>query len=321
MKTPSEILNIARKTLQIEIDGLSGLLSRLNNDFPVIINKLLETKGRVVITGVGKSAIIAQKMVATFNSTGTPSTFMHAADAVHGDLGIIQNDDLIICISKSGNTAEIKILVPFIKQAGNILIGMVGDLSSYLAQQADFILDTTIEKEACPHNLAPTTSTTAQLAMGDALAVCLLECREFSTKDFAKFHPGGSLGKRLYLKVKDLYINNEKPEATPDASIRKVIIEITKNRLGAVVIVEDEKIAGIITDGDIRRMMEKYSIIEDLKAEDIMGKFPRTIESNELAIKSLEVMRANNITQLIVADGGTYKGIVHLHDLLREGII
>lgn len=321
MKTTNEILNIAKNTLITEIDGLNGLLSRLNNDFPVIIKKLLETKGRVVITGVGKSAIIAQKMVATFNSTGTPSTFMHAADAVHGDLGIIQTDDLIICISKSGNTAEIKILVPFIKQAGNTLIGMVGDVNSYLARQADFILDTTVEKEACPHNLAPTTSTTAQLAMGDVLAVCLLECRDFSTKDFAKFHPGGSLGKRLYLKVKDLYINNEKPKAQPATTIKKVIVEITKNRLGAVAIVEKDKIAGIITDGDIRRMMEKYSNIEDLKAEDIMGRSPKTIGSDELAIKALEMMRAGNITQLIVADNGTYKGIVHLHDLLREGII
>ncbi|MGV3509880.1 MAG: KpsF/GutQ family sugar-phosphate isomerase [Sphingobacteriaceae bacterium] len=321
MKTNIEILNIARKTLQIEVEGLSGLISRLNNDFAVIINTILDIKGRVIITGIGKSAIIAQKIVATFNSTGTPSIFMHAADAVHGDLGIIQKEDLVVCISKSGNTPEIKVLVPFLKQAGNTLIGMVGDLNSYLGQQADFVLDTTIEKEACPHNLAPTTSTTAQLAMGDALAVCLLECREFSTKDFAKYHPGGSLGKRLYLKVKDLYTNNNKPEVGANASIKDVIIEITKNRLGAVTVVESNQIAGIITDGDIRRMMEKYSSFEMLTAEDIMGRSPRIIESSELAIHALELMRSNNITQLVVADNEVYKGIIHLHDLLKEGII
>lgn len=321
MKTNSEILNIAKKTLQTEVEGLSGLISRLNNDFSVIITHILKINGRVVITGIGKSAIIAQKIVATLNSTGTPSTFMHAADAIHGDLGIIQQDDLVICISKSGNTPEIKVLVPFLKQAGNTLIGMVGDLNSYLAQQADYILDTTVEKEACPHNLAPTTSTTAQLAMGDALAICLLECKDFSTKDFARYHPGGSLGKRLYLKVKDLYTNNNKPEIKPNASIREVIIEITKNRLGAVTVVEDDKISGIITDGDIRRMMEKYHSFENLTAKDIMGKSPRQIESSELAIHALELMRSNNITQLIVADNGIYKGIIHLHDLLKEGII
>ena len=321
MKTNAEILNIARKTLQMEVEGLSGLIQRLNNDFPVIIEQILGIKGRVIISGVGKSAIIAQKIVATFNSTGTPSIFMHAADAIHGDLGIIQTDDLVICISKSGNTSEIKVLVPFLKQAGNILIGMVGDLSSYLAQQADFVLDTTIEVEACPHNLAPTTSTTAQLAMGDALAVSLLECREFSSKDFAKYHPGGSLGKRLYLKVKDLYTHNTKPQVSTDSSIKEVIVEITKNRLGAVTVVENNSIAGIITDGDIRRMMEKHNSFEQLTAKDIMGKSPRQIESLELAINALEIMRSNNITQLVVSDNGVYKGIIHLHDLLKEGIL
>lgn len=321
MKTNSEILNIARKTLQTEVEGLSGLIHRLNNDFAVIITCILGIKGRVIISGVGKSAIIAQKIVATFNSTGTPSIFMHAADAIHGDLGIIQNDDIVICISKSGNTSEIKVLVPFLKQAGNILIGIVGDLNSYLAQQADYVLDTTVEKEACPHNLAPTTSTTAQLAMGDALAVSLLECREFSSKDFAKYHPGGSLGKRLYLKVKDLYTSNNKPQISSSSSIKEVIVEITKNRLGAVTVVENNQVAGIITDGDIRRMMEKYNSFEELTAKDIMGKSPRQIESTELAINALALMRNNNITQLVVADKGVYKGIIHLHDLLKEGII
>jgi arabinose-5-phosphate isomerase len=321
LKTPEEILSIAKKTLEIEAEGLFGLIGKLDNSFAQIIDHIHQIKGRVVITGVGKSAIIAQKIVATFNSTGTPSIFMHAADAVHGDLGIIQKDDLVICISKSGNTSEIKILVPFLKQAGNTLIGMVGDLNSYLAQQADFVLDTTIDKEACPHNLAPTTSTTAQLAMGDVLAVCLLECREFTTEDFAKYHPGGSLGKRLYLKVKDLYTNNNKPEIAPEATIKEVILEITKNRLGAVTVVANNKIAGIITDGDIRRMMEKYNSFENLTAKDIMNQSPRLIKSTELAVNALELMRNNNITQLIVADEGSYKGIIHLHDLLREGII
>jgi arabinose-5-phosphate isomerase len=321
LKTNSEILGIARQTLQTEVDGLAGLITRLNEDFAVVVSQILKINGRVIISGVGKSAIIAQKIVATFNSTGTPSIFMHAADAVHGDLGIIQKDDLVICISKSGNTPEVKVLVPFLKQAGNTLVGMVGDRNSYLAQQADHILDTTIEKEACPHNLAPTTSTTAQLAMGDALAVCLLECREFSKRDFAKYHPGGSLGKRLYLKVNDLYTNNNKPEVDSGSSIKEVIVEITKNRLGAVTVVENKSIMGIITDGDIRRMMEKYNTFEKLTAKDIMSRSPRQIESSELAINALETMRSNNITQLVVSDKGVYKGIIHLHDLLKEGII
>jgi arabinose-5-phosphate isomerase len=321
LKTNSEILEVAKQTLQTEVEGLTGLISKLDDNFAVIVKQILATKGRVILTGVGKSAIIAQKIVATFNSTGTPSIFMHAADAIHGDLGIIQQDDIIICISKSGNTSEVKVLVPFLKLAGNTLIGMVGDTKSYLAQQADFILDTTVEKEACPHNLAPTTSTTAQLAMGDALAVCLLKGRDFSKGDFAKYHPGGSLGKRLYLKVKDLYTHNNKPEVQPDTMIKEVIVEITKNRLGAVTVVDNNTIAGVITDGDIRRMMEKYNSFDGLTAKDIMHKLPRQIESSELAINALEVMRNNNITQLIVADKGVYKGIIHLHDLLKEGII
>lgn len=321
MKTTEEIIQIAKRTLKTEIEGISGLLPQLNNDFMVIISCILKSRGRVIVTGVGKSAIIAQKIVATFNSTGTPSVFMHAADAVHGDLGIIQKDDLIICISKSGNTPEIKVLVPHLKHSGNTVIAMVGDRDSSLARQADYIIDTTVEKEACPHNLAPTTSTTAQLVMGDILAVCLLECRDFSTQDFAKFHPGGSLGKRLYLKVSDLYVHNEKPMVDPAATIREVIVEITKNRLGAVTVVEDNKILGIITDGDIRRMMEKYATINGLHASDIMGRSPRKISSDELAVNALEMMRSNNITQLVVADNDDYKGIIHLHDLLKEGII
>lgn len=321
MKTNAEVLQIAKRTLQTEVEGISALESKLNNDFYVIIERILSSKGRVIVTGVGKSALIAQKIVATFNSTGTPSVFMHAADAVHGDLGIIQKDDPVICISKSGNTSEIKVLVPLLKHAGNTLIGMVGDLNSYLARQADFVLDTSVEKEACPLNLAPTTSTTAQLVMGDILAVCLLECRNFSSSDFARFHPGGSLGKRLYLKVSDLSVNNEKPRVVPDASIREVIIEITKNRLGAVTVMDKDKIAGIITDGDIRRMMEKYETLHGLTAKDIMSGSPRKIEGSELAVNALDLMRSNSITQLIVSDNGVYKGIIHLHDLLKEGII
>lgn len=315
------MLETAKRTLQIELDGVSGLRSKLNNDFVVIIETILRLKGRVIVTGVGKSAIIAQKIVATFNSTGTPAVFMHAADAIHGDLGIIQDDDLVICISKSGNTPEIKVLVPLLKLAGSKLIGMVGDVDSYLARNADLVLDTTVEKEACPLNLAPTSSTTAQIVMGDIMAVCLLESRGFSRSDFARYHPGGTLGKRLYLKVCDLYINNEKPQVRPEASIKEVIIEITKNRLGAVTVIRDEEICGIITDGDIRRMMEKYDSVGHLQAKDIMYNAPRTIESDELAVNALTMMRANNITQLIVLEAGIYKGIIHLHDLLREGII
>lgn len=321
MKTAAEIIETAHKTLKIELEGISGLLSRINNDFPVIIETILNLKGRVVITGIGKSAIIAQKIVATFNSTGTPAVFMHAADAIHGDLGIIQKDDFVICISKSGNTPEIKVLVPLLKQGGNILAAITGDTNSYLAKHADFIIDTTVEKEACPHNLAPTASTTAQLVMGDALAVCLLECRDFSSADFARFHPGGSLGKRLYLKVGDLSSQNEKPEISADAAIKEVLIEITQNRLGAAAVIENNELAGIITDGDIRRMLEKYDNIEALKARDIMGRSPRKIDRDELAVNALEIMRQNNITQLLVLKDGKYDGIVHLHDLLKEGII
>ncbi|EOR96094.1 Arabinose 5-phosphate isomerase [Arcticibacter svalbardensis MN12-7] len=321
MKATENILQIAKRTLQTELEGVSGLLAKLNNDFCVIIQTILISKGRVIITGVGKSALIAQKIVATLNSTGTPAIFMHAGDAIHGDLGIIQDDDIVICISKSGNTPEIKVLIPLLKLAGNKLIGMVGDLNSFLAHQADLVLDTTVEKEACPLNLTPTSSTTAQIVMGDILAICLLETRGFSRADFARYHPGGSLGKQLYLKVSDLYIHNEKPCISPEASAKEVIIEITKNRLGAVTVIEDQIIKGIITDGDIRRMMEKYESVNGIKAKDIMYDSPRTIESDELAVNALALMRTNNITQLIVVEANIYKGIIHLHDLLREGII
>ncbi len=320
MKNKVEILEIARKTLLLEAEALKMLSTRLNDDFSEIVHQILYLNARVIVTGIGKSAIIAQKIVATFNSTGTPAIFMHAADAIHGDLGMIQNNDLVICISKSGNTPEIKVLIPLLKQGDNKLVAMVGDLQSFLARQADWVLDTSVESEACPHNLAPTSSTTAQLAMGDALAVCLLECREFSSSDFAKYHPGGSLGKRLYLKVGELAEQNEKPLVSSSASVREVIIEITKNRLGAVAVVDDGKLAGIITDGDIRRMLNKNSSIEGLSARNIMTTSPKYINKNELAVNALEIMRVNNITQILVGTDTKFEGFVHLHDLLKEGI-
>jgi arabinose-5-phosphate isomerase len=321
LKSSQEILQIANKTILIESKAIHQLTNQINEDFSRLVKEILNLKGRVIITGVGKSAIIAQKLVATFNSTGTPSIFMHAADAVHGDLGIIQKDDLVLCLSKSGNTAEIKVLIPLLKQSQNLLACIVGETNSYLAQQSDFILDATIEVEACPNNLAPTTSTTAQLVLGDALAVCLVECREFSKEDFAKFHPGGALGKRLYLKVSDLSDLNEKPQIGLNANIREVILEITKKRLGVVAIVDGDELKGVITDGDLRRMMEKYPSFENLKAIDIMNKNPKTIDYQEMAVNALQMMKNYNITQLIVKRNNLYEGVVHLHDLLKEGII
>ncbi len=321
MKNSREIIEIARKTLQIEADGINRISTQLNEDFPQIVHQILYLNARVIVTGIGKSAIIAQKIVATFNSTGTPAIFMHAADAIHGDLGMIQRNDLVICISKSGNTPEIKVLIPLLKQSDNKLVAMVGDPDSYLARQADWMLDTSVDIEACPNNLAPTTSTTAQLAMGDALAVCLLQCREFTSADFAKYHPGGALGKRLYLKVSDLAALNEKPEISSDANVKDVIVEITKNRLGAVAVVDNGQLSGIITDGDIRRMLENNDRIEGLRARDIMSTSPKYIDKDELAVNALDVLRTNNITQILVGSETKFEGFIHLHDLLREGII
>ncbi len=321
LKNNVEILEIARQTLQTEAEGIRSISTKLNDDFSEIVHQILYLKARVIITGIGKSAIIAQKIVSTFNSTGTPAIFMHAADAIHGDLGMIQQNDLVICISKSGNTPEIKVLVPLLKQGGNKLVAMAGDKDSFLAKQSDWLLDTTIDHEACPHNLAPTTSTTAQLAMGDALAVCLLECREFSSTDFAKYHPGGSLGKRLYLTVGDLAAQNEKPFVSSDATVKEVIIEITRNRLGAVAVVDEGKLSGIITDGDIRRMLNNNNTIDGLTAANIMTRSPKYIDKNELAVNALEILRVNNITQILVGTESTFEGFIHLHDLLKEGII
>lgn len=321
MKSSKEILEIAHRTISIETEALKKLSTQLSSDFSKLVKKILTLKGRVIVTGVGKSAIIAQKLVATFNSTGTPSIFMHAADAVHGDLGIIQKDDLILLLSKSGNTAEIKVLIPLLKQGNNPVACIVGEKDSYLAQQSDFVLNASIDKEACPNNLAPTTSTTSQLVLGDALAVCLVECRAFTKEDFAKYHPGGALGKKLYLKVADLSKQNEKPELTIDATIKEAILEITKKRLGVVAIVENLELRGVITDGDLRRMMEKHLSFENLKAVDIMNQSPKTIDEGEMAVVALNRMKQFNITQLIVTKNNKYEGVVHLHDLLREGII
>lgn len=321
MKSNDELKKIAVNTLKIEAAAVNNLTRYINNDFIESVKFIHKSKGRVIITGIGKSAIIANKIVATLNSTGTPSIFMHAADAIHGDLGTIQKDDCIICISKSGNTPEIKVLVPLLKSGKNKLISIVGNLDSYLAKQSDYILNTTVEKEACPNNLAPTSSTTAQLAMGDALAVCLLECKKFTEKDFAKFHPGGALGKKLYLKVSDISEQNQKPLVKPSDTIQKVILEISSKRLGAVAVIETGKLKGIITDGDLRRMLEKDGLQKNTVASSIMNKTPKTIDSKGFAVDALKVMKQYNISQLVVTDKGRYVGFVHLHDLLREGIL
>ncbi len=321
MSDTKAILAIAKKTITNEAEAISHLATLLNEDFSNAVECIRHSKGRVIISGVGKSALIASKIVATLNSTGTPSIFMHAADAIHGDLGTVQQDDVVICISKSGNTAEIKMLLPLIKRGRNKLIGMTGNPDSYLAGQADFILNTYVEKEACPNNLAPTTSTTAQLVIGDALAICLLELKGFSSKDFAKYHPGGALGKKLYLRVGDIANNNQIPEVRTNSDVKSVIIEISEKMLGATAVLEDQKIVGIITDGDIRRMLNKYDNIYGLTAKDIMSVAPKTIASNVLAVKALEIMQTNNISQILVVDGGNYIGIVYLYDLIKEGIL
>lgn len=320
-KSIDKIIELAKTTLIIEAESVRNLQNYINNDFAACVQLIYESKGRVIVTGIGKSAIIAQKIVATLNSTGTPSIFMHAADAIHGDLGTLQQDDVVICISKSGNTPEIKVLVPLLKTGGNKLIALVGNIDSYLAIQSDYILNSTVEKEACPNNLAPTSSTTAQLAMGDALAVCLLDYRGFSSTDFAKYHPGGSLGKKLYLKVGDISSQNQQPQVKPGDSIKSVIMEISSKRLGATAVVDNNELVGVITDGDLRRMLEKADTTADLKASDIMNSNPKRIEADELAVNAMLLLEQNNITQLIVVDKGKYQGFVHLHDLLKEGII
>jgi len=316
------IKKIAKEVLLNEANSIKNLVSFIDDNFTSSVEEILHLNGRVVVTGVGKSAIIAQKIVATFNSTGTPSVFMHAADAIHGDLGIIQQEDLVICISKSGNTPEIKVLVPLIKRKGVKLIGLVCNTASFLAKQSDYVLNGTIESEACPHNLAPTTSTTVHLAMGDALAVCVLQLRGFTSRDFANLHPGGSLGKQLYLKVDDIYPHNELPVVSPQTPVKDAIIEISSKRLGAAAVIKkDGSLAGIITDGDIRRMLEKNSDISGIKARDIMTSKPKTVKRGDFAVDALSMMQKRNITQVIVMDGKKVAGFVHLHDLLKEGIV
>ncbi len=316
------IKQIALKTINMEAQSISGLSAFINDDFEKAVKAIKSGKGRVVVSGIGKTAVIAQKIVATFNSTGTPSIFMHAADAIHGDLGIVQQDDVVIIISKSGESPEIKLLTPLIKNFGNTLIGMVGNVDSYLAKKSDIVLNTTVEQEACPNNLAPTTSTTAQLVMGDALAICLMELNGFQSADFAKFHPGGMLGKKLYLRVVDLYADNEKPKVLPTQSLKEVIIEMTKKRLGITAVTSAANdLFGIITDGDLRRMLEKNIAIDKINAEDIMTVHPKSIGPDELAVEALDMLRKNELSQLVVTENGKYLGIIHLHDLIREGLI
>ncbi len=321
MKSSPEIKAIALQTIKAEIEAISGLQNAIDDDFAKVVQLIYENRGRVIVTGIGKSAIIANKLVATFNSTGTPSVFMHAADAIHGDLGIIQPSDVVICLSKSGETPEIKVLVPLLKQQGNSLVALVGNRKSYLAKSADFVLNASVPKEACPNNLAPTASTTAQLVLGDALAVALLECRGFTAEDFARLHPGGSLGKQLYLRVRDIYINNEVPKVSIDADIRNVILEISAKRLGATAVMQNGKMAGIITDGDLRRMLQKNNDITGITAGDIMTAHPKVIQADNLVVEALSLMRNHNITQLPVFENGEYVGVIHLHDILKEGII
>ncbi len=320
LKNKNTIIDIAKQTIIEESKAIANLINFVDDNFTKTVNYILASKGRVIVTGIGKSANIATKIVATLNSTGTPAIFMHAADAIHGDLGNIQKNDTVICISKSGNTPEIKVLVPLIKNYGNKIVAITGNIQSYLGTNADFALNSYVEKEACPNNLAPTSSTTAQLVIGDAIAVCLLEKNNFSSKDFAKYHPGGALGKKLYLRVRDLISNNELPMVTPTTPIKDVIIEISKKRLGTTAVVENNKIVGIITDGDLRRMLKDNTDISVLLAKNIMGKNPKTISVDAMAIQALETMENNNITQILVEDGTKYVGVVHLHDLLKEGI-
>lgn len=321
MKTKNTILEIAKKTITLESEAIAGLLDLLNENFEKAVQAILYSKGRIIVTGIGKSANIATKIVATFNSTGTPAIFMHAADAIHGDLGNIQHDDVVLCISKSGNTPEIKVLIPLIKNYGNTIIAISGNKKSYLGENADFFINSYVKEEACPNNLAPTSSTTAQLVLGDALAVALLQLRDFTSDDFAKYHPGGALGKKLYMRVADVMLKKDLPKVFPNTSIKDVILEISSKRLGTTAVIDGTEIIGIITDGDLRRMLESHQSFEDLSAKDIMSSNPKTILAETLAVDALQTMEHNNITQLLVLTDNQYVGVVHLHELLKEGII
>ena len=320
MKSSKEIIEIAKKVINQEAAAIAQLSTLVDEQFSDAVYAVFQASGRLIITGIGKSANIANKIVATLNSTGQPAMFMHAADAIHGDLGMVQADDTVMCISKSGNTPEIKVLVPLIKNLGNKLIGMTSNKESFLAQNSDFVFHAYAEKEACPNNLAPTTSTTAQLVLGDALAVALLELRKFTSNDFAKYHPGGSLGKKLYLRVEDL-VHSEKPQVNSNSPLSDVIIEISSKRLGTTVVLDQNAILGLITDGDLRRMLENGTDLSGVLAKDIMSVNPKSVQKETLAAEALAIMEVNNITQLIVIDKETYVGIIHLHDILKEGIL
>ncbi len=320
MKNNNSIIELAKQTVEIERDAISNLIKHIDESFEQAIQAIHHCKGRVIITGIGKSAIIGNKIVATLNSTGTPAVFMHAADAIHGDLGNILIDDIVICISNSGNTPEIKVLAPFIKSYGNQIVAITGNPESFLAQEADFVLNSNVEKEACPNNLAPTSSTTAQLVIGDAIAVCLLDLNKFGSQDFAKYHPGGALGKKLFLRVDDLVKDQDKPEVSEETLVKDVIIEISKKRLGATIVSKDGAIQGVITDGDIRRILQETGSIDNLIAKDVMSNSPITIPYGTMAVDTLKVMKENDISQIVVEDDGKYMGIVHLHDLIKEGI-
>ncbi len=317
-----DVKTIARQTIQLEAESISGLLNFIDTSFEKALANIHNSVGRLVISGVGKSAIVAQKIVATLNSTGTPSLYMHAADAIHGDLGMVQPGDIVLLISKSGNSPEIKVLVPLIKNFGNTLIGMVGNTESFLALHADIVLNTTVSQEACPNNLAPTSSTTAQMVMGDVIAVCLMKLNGFTGNDFARFHPGGTLGKQLFLRVSDLLVNNLVPKVFSTATLREVIVEMTAKRLGATVVLQqDETVYGLITDGDLRRMLEKNNSFENLQASDICTQNPKSIAADVLAVDALNMLQRYDINQLVVLQNGKYMGILHLHDLVKEGLI
>ncbi|MET0759884.1 MAG: KpsF/GutQ family sugar-phosphate isomerase [Flavobacterium sp.] len=321
MITKDNILATAKKTILSESKSIAKLIDFLTDDFAKATEIIFNSKGRLIVTGIGKSAIIAQKIVASMNSTGTPSMFLHASEAIHGDLGMVQPEDVVICISKSGNSPEIKVLVPILKRFGNTLIAITGNMTSFLAKGSDYVLNTTIDAEACPINLAPTNSTTAQLVMGDALTVCLMEMRGFKSEDFAKYHPGGALGKKLLLRVGDMLDQTHKPTVSPDSSIKKVIFEISEKRLGVTAVVENNKVIGIITDGDIRRMLNDRDTFADLTAKDIMTKNPKMIQLTDMVVDALNILEDFSITQLVVIDQDDYKGVLHLHDILKEGIV
>ncbi len=321
MITKEKIIASAKNTILSESESIAKLTDYINDSFFEAVDLIYNLKGRLVVTGIGKSAIIAQKIVATLNSTGTPALFLHAAEAIHGDLGMIQEGDGVICISKSGNSPEIKVLVPLLKRFGNKLIAITGNTSSFLGKEAHYTLNTFVETESCPNNLAPTNSTTAQLVMGDALAVCLMEMKKFSAEDFAIYHPGGALGKKLLLRVKDMLDPTRKPSVTSNSSVKNVIVEISEKRLGVTAVVENNVVVGIITDGDIRRMLNKTETIAGLTAKDIMTVNPKTIKSTDMVADALNIMEDHSITQLVVVDNGEYKGVIHLHDILKEGIV